>query len=81
MPDLQNFVITRGTAANLSVVRYTISGTVNDSKTGAVLLDFTGANAVSFPAVLGNLTAAERDELIQLIALWLLQKRFPGLWA
>jgi hypothetical protein len=76
---LVNFSITRIANATISVPRWTISGQIVDSKSQqTVLQDFTGANAVTFPTVLGNLTAAQQDELVPQIVIWLLQKRFPG---
>ena len=72
MPDLQNFRITPLAAASVNVPRATIEGQICDSTTGAVLADLTGANAISFPACLKDLTADQRHELVQLIASWLL---------
>lgn len=68
MPDLQNFSITPMAAANINVPRATIEGQVTDSTTREVLSDFTGGNALTFPGVLTTLTAAQRRELIDLIA-------------
>mgnify|MGYP001575059924 FL=1 len=68
MPDLQNFSITPMAAANINVPRATISAQITDSQTGEVLADFTGGNALTFPGVLTTLTAAQRQELINLIA-------------
>lgn len=67
MPDLQNFTVTAQAAANINVPRFTISCTVTDSQTGAVLADFTGANAITFPGVLTTLTAQQRRDLLDLI--------------
>lgn len=75
MPDLQNFSIVKINNANINSPRYTIACTVNNSNTGALIRDFTGANALTFPTVLGNLTEAERVEMIELIANWLIDKR------
>lgn len=77
MPDIQNFAITRLAPASLTVPRWQLSGQVTDSKTGAVLADFTGANVVNFPGILGTLTNAQQDELVNLIVTWLVQKKFP----
>jgi hypothetical protein len=76
MPDLANFAITSTGNANINnFPTASVSGQVVDSKTGALIRDFTGANAVSFPAVLSTLTAADRLELLQNICIWLLQKK------
>ena len=80
MPDLTSFSITPLASAPVTVPRATISGKVINPITKAVLADFTGANALTFPNVLGSLTAAERLELVEMIAHWLVQKRFPGAW-
>lgn len=77
MPDLKTFTITKLANASVTVPRWTLSGQLVDSGTGAVLADFTGANTVAFPGILATLTAAQQDELIQMVAVWLLQKKFP----
>lgn len=76
MPDLQNFSVTK--IANQTITnapRYQISCLVTNSTTGAVIRDFTGANAITFPQVLGQLSEAERVEMIELICNWLIDKR------
>jgi hypothetical protein len=80
VPDLKNFVITPLAAANINMPRATISCQVVHSVTGAVLADFTGANVLTFPADLQVLTAAQRLELVQMIATWWLQKAAPAAW-
>ena len=72
MPDLQKFKITALSAANVNVPRATIEGQICDSTTGAVLHDFTGANALTFPGVLTTLTAEQRRVLVERLASWLL---------
>jgi len=65
VPDLVDFTVTPIANATISVPRWTISGKVVNSKNQAtVIQDFTGVNALTFPNVLSNLTAAERDELL-----------------
>jgi len=76
MADLKNFSITAMPNVALSVPRAQISGlVVSSDATQTVLADFTGANAVIFPTVLGSLSAADRLELVELLATWLLRKR------
>ena len=41
MPDFQQFSVTRTTSASLTVPRWTVELRITDSKTGAVLRDFT----------------------------------------
>ncbi len=73
MPDLLNFSITPLAAVNVNVPRASIAATVVDSgNQNIVLADFTGANALNFPGVISTLTAAQRQELIQMIANWLI---------
>ncbi len=77
MPDLQQFSVVRNVGTvSLLVPTWTISGKITDSKTGAVLVDFTGINSVTFPQVLGQLTQAQQNELVQNLVRELLQKRF-----
>jgi hypothetical protein len=68
MADFVQFSITRLANANLSVPRWTVSGKVVDSKTQqTVLRDFTGGNVVTFPTILGQLTAAQQDTFVERI--------------
>lgn len=76
MPDLQNFAVTKLSNQTINnAPRYQISCTVNNSSTGALIRDFTGANALIFPQVLATLSEAERVEMIQLISNWLIDNR------
>lgn len=75
MPDLQSFSIVRAGNKSLTVPTWTVSFTVNDSTTGAVISDRTGANAVDFPQVLGQMTAAQQDEFVAEVVMTLLRKR------
>jgi hypothetical protein len=74
MPDFQQFAITRQANRNLNVPTWSVELLITDSQTGVVLRDFTGANALSFPQILGQLTAAQQDEfvsrVIQMLILW-----------
>jgi len=38
--------------------------------------DFTGANSIVFPTVLGNLTAAQQDRWVEHVVTELILKRF-----
>ena len=75
MPDLQQFTITSLSSANVNVPRARIEARVVDSQTGALIADLTGANAITFPGVLTQLTVDQRRELIELVATWLIQVR------
>ena len=79
MPDLQNFAVTRnGTATLTNAPRWTISGQVTNSKTGTVIRDFTGANALSFPQVFAQFSAADQDDLVARWVMDMIRKQFPG---
>lgn len=76
MPDFLNFLITPLGSANVNVPRAQIEARVVDSSDQSVVIaDFTGANALIFPAVIGTLTAAQRLELAQFIAGWLIRTK------
>ena len=73
MPDLLAFKITVLSSANVNVPRAQIEAKIVDSQTQqTVIADFTGANALIFQAVITTLTAAQRLELANMIANWLL---------
>lgn len=77
MPDLINFSITRLANASLSVPRWQVSGQIVDSQTQqTILADFTGANQVIFPTILGQLSNARQDELVAGWITGLLHDRF-----
>lgn len=78
MPDLLNFSIVRnGTVSLPNAPTWLISGKIVDSTNQVtVLRDFTGANSVSFPQVLGSLTAAQQDDFVQRVVQDILSKRF-----
>ena len=77
MTVLQQYAVTRnGTVAIASFPRFTITAQVYDNA-GTLLADFTGANALSFPAVVKTLLAGHPelvDEFTQLVAQWIVQK-------
>lgn len=77
MADLVGFSITRLSNASLSVPRWSIAGQIVDSQTQlTVIQDFTGANAITFPNVLGNLTNAQQDKWVADVVADLLWRRF-----
>lgn len=77
MADLVQFSITRLANASLSVPRWQVAGKIVDSQTQqTVLQDFTGANAVIFPTILGQLSQARQDELVAGWITGLLHDRF-----
>jgi len=76
MADILQFQITALASASVNVPRAQIEGKVVDSANqSTVIADFTGANALIFPAVITTLTAAQRLELAQLIAGWLIRTK------
>lgn len=76
MADLLNFAITPLSATSVSVPRAQIEARVVDStRQQTVIADFTGANALIFPAVIATLSAADRLELAQMIGQWLVLKK------
>jgi hypothetical protein len=78
MADLRNFSITRLSNQNVNAPRWQISGQVVEVDRGAssvVLRDFSGANAITFPQVLGQLTNAQQDKLVEMIVMFLLEAK------
>lgn len=67
MPDFQNLTVTTQGSANVNVPRFTVECTINDSTTGAVLADYTGANAIQFPGILATLTGPQRRAILDYI--------------
>jgi hypothetical protein len=77
MPDFQNFSITPQSAANINMPRFLIEVQITDSMTGELLHDFTGANAIRWPADVPILysTAEERREFVRELARMLIEKK------
>ena len=73
--NLQNFSVTVGANRNVSIPRMIISCDITDPQTDAVIQSLTGANAIEFPLVLSTLTAADLEELLRTILIWLIQKK------
>jgi hypothetical protein len=65
--NIQNFGYTEGAAVNVNVPDIAITATV-EADGGAVLADYTGPNALHFPAVLSTMTVEQRAELLSQIA-------------
>lgn len=80
MPDHSGFSLASLGTANRNVPRFTISLTVTDSQTGAVIKDYTGANAITFPDDLGTIlpNASEKMEFIRYISSYLIQKKLEN---
>jgi hypothetical protein len=78
MADLMQFSVTRnGTVSLPNAPTWRISGKIVDSATQqTVLADFTGANVVNFPQVLGQLTNAQQDRLVEMIVRQILEFKF-----
>jgi hypothetical protein len=75
MADLQNFRVTAGDAATVTVPQHTIEGELVDSTSGATLANYTGDDALRWPSVLSTLTADQRDEIAQTVAQRLIQMK------
>ncbi len=75
MPDLQNFAVTRGATNQLNQPAFTIAAQIVDSQSSTVLADFTGANAIQFPAVLSTLTPAQQTQIIQMVAVTIIRMK------
>ncbi len=76
MPDLLDFAVARAGTASLTVPVYDISCRIVDSEDHSIVLrDFTGANRLRFPQVLGQIPAGRRDDFLLYIAQWLIDER------
>jgi hypothetical protein len=75
MAQLQSYSVTRLSNAQLTVPRWNVEGILLDDA-GVQVADFTGANSVVFPTVLGNLTAAKQDRWVGQVVTELILKRF-----
>lgn len=72
-----NYSVTRLANASLSVPRWSVEGRIVDSQTQqTVIQDFTGANAVLFPNVLGNLSNAKQNQWVEEVVRDLIFRRF-----
>lgn len=64
--NIQSFGFTAGEAANLNLPTHTITAIVDQD--GQIIADYTGANAIQWPAVLALLSADQRTALMDEIA-------------
>ena len=77
MADVVQFTITRAGTKNVSVPTWTISGRLVDSRTQqSTVADFSGANTLSFPQVLSQLTSAQQDAVVASMINLILQLKF-----
>ena len=76
MPDLLGYAVNRAANKTLTVPTWDIVGRIVDSTDQSIVIrDITAAN-VSFPQVLGNLTAAQQDDWVASVVQQLIFKRF-----
>ena len=66
MADMQNFSITAGSAAQVTVLDWLVACLGQDGS--EVIADYTGANALHFPSVLSTLTESQQQDLLSQIA-------------
>ena len=65
MADLQNLSVSQGSNVNVNVQQFIVEVKVVDSGDPEIVIaDFTGANAITWPNVLGTLTGAQRRALL-----------------
>jgi hypothetical protein len=76
VPDFQQFSLVRnGTVSLPNAPQWKFELLITDSTTGETLHDFTGANALFFPQILGQLTPEQQDEFVAHSVNWLIHKR------
>lgn len=66
MPSLQSFSITPTQAVQVNNLNFTIACQVFDDNNNLVA-DFTGANAIQYPACLATLTQQQQSDILQKI--------------
>lgn len=64
MADINNFAVAPQAPATLNVDVYKIEGTLTDSDTQALIADFTGENALTWPTCLNALSEETRAGII-----------------
>ena len=80
MANVQEFTVVRNGSVNINnFPRYTISARVEEINPATGLweniADFRGGSALTFPGVLTTLTPEQRDEFVQMIAIWIVRTR------
>jgi hypothetical protein len=66
--DLIPYDVTPGSRGNVQLPRFTISGKGVDSNNQSIVIyDFTGVNAIQFPAVIDTLTADQQRVILDLV--------------
>lgn len=74
--DLWDYSITQLSSINVNVPRWTISVRICKTGTKETLVDLTGTNAIAFPAILKTLPVVQQEELIRIIAEYLIRQRY-----
>lgn len=74
MPSIRQFTVAPLVAVQVTVPRFQIEAQILDDD-GTVIADYTGANALVFPAVLATLTPAQRRLVLEGMLLKLLLYR------
>lgn len=76
MADMQSYSVTLLGQAGVQTPRASINARITNSETGATLFDYTGANALQFPAVLRDLSNERFMFLIErILGPWLVLEK------
>ena len=75
MADFSDYSVVRDGTAQLTVPVWRIELRIIDSQTGEESHDFTGANALRFPQLLGQLTPAQQDAFVERVVAMLIHWR------
>jgi len=78
MPDLRNYTRTVDTDANVNVAKIRVQGQFFDDTTGQMIVDLTGANAVTFAFRVAGKNAAWHKDFVDEFG-ELILKRVAGL--
>lgn len=77
--DRQQYQIIPLSSVQVTLPRARIQCLVTDSMTGATIADLTSTNAIVFPAVIADLDAASRRDLIDVVASFLIDWKLKQL--